>query len=219
MYESTPFMRYLKKQYNLQSSYVYNPCMSNWTPMYMNRKDVLEAIHASAHYTRPWPSHPPGWEYGSELADVNLIYPEFFANAPQWKITVVSGDADAAGYVVSFLSFILFLLFCFIYCIALHCIYLLIVPFMGTQRWIECLGQPVVRDWNNWWLDEDVAGSYKIYEGITFQTVKGCGHTIPTYCPVQGFLFFEQYINGTFSSQNINRDPNIKVQTPKFSSN
>jgi len=73
---------------------------------------------------------------------------------------------------------------------------------MGTERWIECLGREVVRDWNNWWMDGDVAGSYKIYDGITFETVKGCGHTIPTYCPEQGFLFFEQYINGTYSSQN-----------------
>jgi len=172
IYEYTPFLKHLKEKYNLDTTYVYNPCLNHWTPEYMNRQDVLDAIHASAHYTKPWPSHPLNWTYGSELADVNLIYPEFFSDAPEWKITIVSGDADSA------------------------------VPFMGTQRWIECLGREVVRDWNNWWMDGDVAGSYKIYDGITFQTVKGCGHTIPTYCPKQGLLFFVQYINGTFSSQN-----------------
>ncbi|ETO24192.1 hypothetical protein RFI_12965 [Reticulomyxa filosa] len=158
----------------------------------MNRPDVLAAIHANTHYTRPWPSHPPGWQYGSELADINLIYPEFFSKAPQWKITIVSGDADAAGIYKNTNALLKRVVVYFM---------LFVLPFMGTQRWIECLGRPVVVDWTNWWMDQDVAGSYKIYDGITFQTVKGCGHTIPTYCPEQGFLFFEQYINGTYSSQ------------------
>ena len=41
-------------------------------------------------------------------------------------IQVVSGDADAA------------------------------VPFVGTERWIDCLGRNVVKDWSNWMLDGDV---------------------------------------------------------------
>jgi len=172
VHEYTPFLKHLKEKYQLDTMYVYNPCMSQWTPEYMNSQSVLVAIHAISHYTRTWPNHPANWTYGSELADVNLIYPEFFDDAPEWKISIISGDADSA------------------------------VPFMGTQRWIECLDRPVVHDWTNWWMDQDVAGSYKIYDGITFLTVKGCGHTIPTYCPEQGFLFFEQYINGTYSSQN-----------------
>ena len=73
-----------------------------------------QALHAEAHYNRPWPAHPPGWSYGSETADIALLFPEFFAKAPHWRILVVSGDADSA------------------------------VPFMGTMRWINCLKQPVV---------------------------------------------------------------------------
>jgi hypothetical protein len=148
----------------------YNPCMDNWTPEYMNQESVLKAIHAYDHYTRHYPSHPSGWSYGSETENIALLFPNFFSKAPHWQISVISGDADAA------------------------------VPFIGTLRWIECLGRDIVKDWFNWFYKEDVAGSVKIYDGITFQSVKDCGHTIPSYCPPQGFLFFEQFINGTYSS-------------------
>ena len=86
----------------------------------------------------------------SPLQDIALLFPEFFAKAPHWKIAVVSGDADSA------------------------------VPFMGTERWIECLGRNVVKDWRNWFLNGDVAGSVINYENIALVTVKGAGHTIPT---------------------------------------
>ena len=118
----------------------YNPCINNWTPIYMNRKDVLkvgfgdgpramrsgtgvaratlpapsrypclllpllffffrslfhslslslslsplsvcppvnpQALHVDSHYTRTWPQHPSNWEYGSELADIALLFPK-----------------------------------------------------------------------------------------------------------------------------------------------
>ena len=170
--EYTPWLDEWKEKYD--SSTEYNPCMGSWCPQYMNEETVLKAIHAYDHYDRIWPRHPVGWSYGSETQDIATLFPTFFSKKPDWKITVVSGDADSA------------------------------VPFIGTQRWIECLDRDVVKDWFNWkWFDgfnNDVGGSVKVYDGITFQTIKGCGHTIPSYCPEQGYLFFQQYINGNFSS-------------------
>lgn len=43
------------------------------------------------------------------------LFPRFFKEAPHWKIAVVSGTADAA------------------------------VPFIGTQRELECLGRKVLK--------------------------------------------------------------------------
>lgn len=77
----------------------FNPCISDWTPQYLNRPDVKAAIHVDSHFTRTWPNHPPGWYYneGPEGAkkDIALLFPKFFDKAPQWKIIVVSGDADS----------------------------------------------------------------------------------------------------------------------------
>ena len=75
--QHTPWLIHLKEKYNIDTEYIYNPCMDNWTPKYMNRMDVLKAIHADSHYTRAWPSKPPLWHYGSEKADTVLLFPGF----------------------------------------------------------------------------------------------------------------------------------------------
>ena len=64
---------------------------------------------------------------GDEKEDIALLFPKFFKLAPHWKIAVVSGTADAA------------------------------VPFLGTERWMECLSQPVLEDWQLWYMNDDVA--------------------------------------------------------------
>ena len=170
----TPWLEEKNLEYGLKTE--YNPCMGDWDPVYMNKKSVLEALNAYDHYDPTkngvWPNTPDDWTYGSETQDIATLFPTFFENAPEWKITIVSGDVDAA------------------------------VPFVGTQRWIECLGRDVVKDWKDWLyydgFNNDVGGIVKVYDGLILQTVKGCGHTIPSYCPQQGFMFFQQFINGTF---------------------
>jgi len=72
------------------------------------------------------------------------------------------------------------------------------VPFLGTERWMECLQRPVANDWRKWELDGDVAGMIKDWDHISLVTVKGCGHTIPTYCPEAGYAFFANWLNGTW---------------------
>jgi hypothetical protein len=57
-----------------------------------------------------------------------LPYFERFLRDTTWRILVWSGDADAA------------------------------VPFEGTQRWVECLGQPVKEDWAQWFTDDATYG-------------------------------------------------------------
>ena len=96
-------------------------------------------------------------------------YFERFFRETDWRILVWSGDADAA------------------------------VPFEGTQRWIECLGRPVVEDWANWLTNDatygpQVGGSVKVFDGISFLTVKGCGHTVQSYCPQQGYDYYHNWL-------------------------
>eukprot|EP01047_Picozoa_sp_COSAG01_P009921 COSAG01_NODE_414_length_17360_cov_226.576907_21_plen_106_part_00 len=95
-----------------------------------------------------------------------MLFPKFFKQAPHWKIAVVSGTADAA------------------------------VPFLGTERWMDCLGQPVVEDWKLWYNSkQDIAGAVKKFApNFQFWSVKGCGHTIPTYCPEAGFLMLDKWL-------------------------
>lgn len=63
--------------------------------------------------------------------DIALLFPRFLKEAPHWRIAVVSGTADSA------------------------------VPFIGTERWMECLKQPITSDWAAWKMGHDVAGMVK----------------------------------------------------------
>mmetsp|Transcript_29352 Transcript_29352/g.45182 ORF Transcript_29352/g.45182 Transcript_29352/m.45182 type:complete len:103 (+) Transcript_29352:1139-1447(+) len=93
------------------------------------------------------------------------LFPVFFEHAPHWKIEIVSGASDT------------------------------VCAFTGTLKWINCLDKKIINDWTNWYVDGDVAGSTIDFEGITYTSVKGCGHLIPTYCPKKGLEFFRNYIN------------------------
>jgi hypothetical protein len=88
-----------------------------------------------------------------------------FAKSGKYSTLIYSGDADSA------------------------------VPFIGTQKWIDCLDRPVTKKWHNWMVDGDVAGSRIDYDGISFQTIKGCGHTVPSYCPKKGYVFVQNWLD------------------------
>jgi carboxypeptidase C (cathepsin A) len=166
----TPQLDALRKANNLSLS--YDPCIKTFTNKYMNQPAVLKAIHADKGDGRKWPEHPRGWKYDEGPAgaknDIALLFPHFFEKAANWSIAVVSGTADAA------------------------------VPFIGTERWMNCLGRPVKNDFRPWKLNGDVAGMIKDYDQMSFVTVKGCGHTIPTYCPEAGYAFFANWIQNSW---------------------
>lgn len=104
-------------------------------------------------------------QYGPRYDSMVPLYRRFFKEAPQWRILVFSGDGDGA------------------------------VPFLSTQRWIECLGRPIVKDWTFWKHNNQVQGAFKTYDRLTMLTAKGCGHMLSMYCPEQGWVMFDRWIN------------------------
>jgi len=72
------------------------------------------------------------------------------------------------------------------------------VPALGTQIWVELLGRPVVSSYQAWVVDNQVAGYYKGYKGITYVTVKNSGHMVPTYTPAAALYLLDQYLRGVF---------------------
>jgi serine carboxypeptidase-like clade 2 len=104
-------------------------------------------------------------QYGPRSDTMVPLYQRFFRDAPDWRILVFSGDGDGA------------------------------VPFLSTQRWIECLKRPIKQDWSFWRHNRQVIGAYKVYDRLTMLTLKGCGHMVSMYCPEEGFVMFDRWIN------------------------
>ena len=105
--------------------------------------------------------------YLTEYDDMTLVWPRFFRNprSQHWRIVIFSGDFDAC------------------------------VPFEGTQHWIRCLGRPVLSGWHPWRVNNQVAGNVIEYDKITFITIKGSGHMVPSVTPAKGFNFFQRLVD------------------------
>lgn len=53
------------------------------------------------------------------------------------------------------------------------------VNYQGTQRWINSLELPVVSEWKEWFAsDGQNAGFIKVYQNLTYLTIRGAGHMV-----------------------------------------
>ena len=76
------------------------------------------------------------------------------------------------------------------------------VPHTGSERWTHGLGLPVTDPWRSWTVEKpdgvQVAGYTRSYQSglLTYATVKGAGHTVPEYKPVEAIQMFTHFLGG-----------------------
>ncbi|XP_044489158.1 serine carboxypeptidase-like 18 isoform X2 [Mangifera indica] len=75
----------------------------------------------------------------------------------------------------------------------------LVVPFVGTEKWIKLLNLTVVNDWRPWFVDGQVAGYTIKYSEhgyrLTYATLKGAGHPAPEYKRRICYEMFDRWIH------------------------
>lgn len=71
------------------------------------------------------------------------------------------------------------------------------VPYTGSEAWTRSLGYDITDSWRPWLVDNQVAGYTQGYaKNLTFATVKGSGHTVPEYKPVEGLALYTRFLAG-----------------------
>ncbi|CAG9316598.1 unnamed protein product [Blepharisma stoltei] len=70
------------------------------------------------------------------------------------------------------------------------------VPFIGTRDWINSLNLGVKQSYSSWYVDEQVAGYYIEYQGLTWVTVKGAGHMVPQWKRPQAHYMINSFLTG-----------------------
>ncbi|KAF8034219.1 hypothetical protein BT93_C0490 [Corymbia citriodora subsp. variegata] len=75
----------------------------------------------------------------------------------------------------------------------------MIIPYVGTQVWIDSLNLTISNNWHAWFVNGQVAGYATLYSSfpslLTFATIKGGGHTAPEYKPEQCFALISRWFD------------------------
>eukprot|EP01112_Ceratiomyxa_fruticulosa_P013156 TRINITY_DN367_c0_g1_i1.p1 TRINITY_DN367_c0_g1~~TRINITY_DN367_c0_g1_i1.p1 ORF type:complete len:471 (-),score=96.91 TRINITY_DN367_c0_g1_i1:93-1505(-) len=81
------------------------------------------------------------------------------------------------------------------------------VPYLGTYECVKLIGLPIQTQWHPWIVVDQsnmpqVAGFAITYQGnntstapVTYTTIRGSGHMVPSYKPLQAYEMFSRFIN------------------------
>ncbi|KAL6514587.1 hypothetical protein OROGR_020166 [Orobanche gracilis] len=71
-----------------------------------------------------------------------------------------------------------------------------IVPVTTTKYSMPKLGSPIKTPWYPWYYQGEVGGYVVGYRDVTFVTIRGAGHFVPSYKPEQALAFFSSFLEG-----------------------
>lgn len=160
----------------------YRPCAEQVFTAYLNREDVVKALHANPS-TLPWKECSKDLDYSKKdyLEPQMKVYKSLLATMDDGSVNldilVFSGDDDS------------------------------VCSLAGTQTWIWNLG--IKADsrstWTPWMVENQTAGFMTRFRlrnkksSFTFVTVHGAGHEVPTYRPMEALELFRRYLDQDWS--------------------
>ncbi|KAG1334636.1 Serine carboxypeptidase II-3 [Cocos nucifera] len=71
-----------------------------------------------------------------------------------------------------------------------------VVPVTSTRYSIDMLGLGIESSWRPWYIGGEVGGYVVGYEGLTFATVRGAGHMVPSYQPERSLTMISSFLEG-----------------------
>ncbi|KAI3725803.1 hypothetical protein L1987_65597 [Smallanthus sonchifolius] len=70
------------------------------------------------------------------------------------------------------------------------------VPITSSRYSINTLNLPIETAWRPWYLNKEVGGYLEAYKGLLLITVRGAGHTVPSYQPQRALALFSSFLGG-----------------------
>ncbi|KAJ8467883.1 hypothetical protein OPV22_030435 [Ensete ventricosum] len=142
----------------------YDPCVSDYSEVYFNRPDVQEALHANVTKIGY------NWTHCSDVITKWNDSP--FTMLPVirklinggLRVWVFSGDTDGR------------------------------IPVTSTRYTLNKLGIKTIQEWKPWYDHKQVGGWTIVFEGLTFVTVRGAGHQVPTFAPRQARQLIHHFL-------------------------
>jgi serine carboxypeptidase-like clade 2 len=146
----------------------YDPCLDQYAISYLNRADVQRALHANVTGSIPYSWAPCSDALFQQWQDSPAsTLPAIRRLADAGlRVWVYSGDTDAR------------------------------VPVTSTRYALRKLGLATVEPWREWFTSDQVGGYTVAYDGLTFVTVRGAGHMVPTVKPVQARQLLAHFLAG-----------------------
>ncbi|KAL3651843.1 hypothetical protein CASFOL_004845 [Castilleja foliolosa] len=147
------------------SVYNYDPCSDHYVNAYLNRPEVQEALHANVtNIPYDWQSCSHVIKKWQDSTSTVLPLLENFVENGL-RVWIYSGDIDGR------------------------------VPVTSTKLAIEKLKLAPKTSWLPWYLHGEVGGYAQVYEGnLTFATVRGSGHEVPSYQPARAISLILSFI-------------------------
>ncbi|KAI3716066.1 hypothetical protein L6452_23127 [Arctium lappa] len=148
-------------------TYGFDPCTDNYIQDYLNIPEVQKSLHANL-------TGLPGiWQDCNEYVFENW-QDQPFTVLPNIKrlmgtglrIWLYSGDVDSSVAVTT------------------------------TKYAIKKLNTKVKTPWYPWNMNGEVGGYVVGYENLTFVTIRGAGHFIPSYQPARGLALISSFLSG-----------------------
>lgn len=72
----------------------------------------------------------------------------------------------------------------------------LMCNFFGDEWFVDDLNRRLIVDYQPWHTNGQVSGFVKYFDGITYVTIKGSGHMVPTDRPAEALHMFEMFLGG-----------------------
>ncbi|XP_073030409.1 serine carboxypeptidase-like 40 [Primulina eburnea] len=150
------------------SGMVFDPCSNNYVHAYLNSPEVQQALHANVTKLNY------DWEACSDVLKKWLDSPSTIIplleefKSKGLRVWIFSGDIDGR------------------------------IPVTSTLNSMKQMKLTVKTRWHPWYLAGEVGGYTEVYEGdLTFATVRGAGHQVPSYQPARALSLVMHFLGGT----------------------